>query len=66
MRDKFIKLTTNTYEWYVDPFMIASIGKSEGGNVVIYLHNRQVIYPDQTLEEVMKLIKSAGSWKFEI
>ena len=63
MREKFIKLTTGTYDWYVDPFMITSIGKSEEGKVVLYLFNGHSIYPDQDVETILKMVKQAESFK---
>lgn len=67
MRDKFVKLTISGLECYVDPFMIVSVKEFEkGGKTVVNTLDGQSIYPDQTVQEVIKLIKIAETLKFSV
>lgn len=67
MEQKFIKLTTRTDEYHVNPVMITTVKKEkETGRVTIYTFDGKSIYPLETFDEVMNLIKKSTQFKFEM
>lgn len=65
MEQKFIKLTNRTEEYYVNPYMITTIKKSkDNDHVTVYLFDERSIRPDETLQEIMKMINDSSKFKF--
>jgi hypothetical protein len=67
MEQKFIKLTSRTEEYYVNPHMITLIKRDKNnGNVVLYLFNETSVRPQESLEEIMSKIKDASKITFQM
>jgi hypothetical protein len=67
MEQKFIKLTTTHSEYYINPNMISCIQKPiESDKIIVKLFDQTSFSPNESFNEIMKKIKEANQFKFEL
>jgi hypothetical protein len=66
MTQNFIKLSSETEEFFINPHMISMIKRNkENVNVIVFVFGYdKPIRPIETYEEIIKKIDEAGKFKF--
>ena len=66
MEQRFIKLTTRTDEYHINPMMITTIKKEKDSNIVtVYTFDGKMVRPLETFKQVMDMIQDSSKFKFQ-